>query len=106
MDFLKCWQSRSRTVLQAQVFYLCRTPSEPARAKPVCAWPAKPPQERSEERRIASEMMFHYRSNVPTKENGQELKKPAEDFRKFKEGSAEVEVLVDLFFFPGFPYRH
>jgi hypothetical protein len=51
-----------------------------------------------EERRIASEMMFHYRSNVPTKENGQELKKPAEDFRKFKEGSAEVEVLVNLFF--------
>jgi hypothetical protein len=52
-----------------------------------------------EERRTASEMMIRFRSNVPTKTDGaRELEKPAEDFRKFKEGNSDVDVLIDLFF--------
>jgi hypothetical protein len=52
-----------------------------------------------EEGRTASEMMIRFRSNVPTKTDGaRELEKPAEDFRKFKEGNSDVAVLIDLFF--------
>ena len=51
------------------------------------------------ERRTASERMIRFRSNVPTKTDGaRELEKPAEDFRKFKEGNSDVAVLIDLFF--------
>lgn len=52
-----------------------------------------------EERATASEMMIRFRSNVPTKTDGaRELEKPAEDFRKFKEGNSDVAILIDLFF--------
>lgn len=51
-----------------------------------------------EERRKASGMMFHYVSSVPTKSDGpRKPEKPAEDFREFKEGNADAEVLYDLF---------
>jgi hypothetical protein len=51
-----------------------------------------------EERRSANEMMIHYQSTVPTKTDGaRELEKLAEDFRRFKEGNPDIEVLINLY---------
>ena len=56
-----------------------------------------------EERRINYELMTHYLSFVPPKKDDtQDLKKPAEDFRRFQERNPDIEVLINLFFH-GFP---
>ena len=43
--------------------------------------------------------MIHYCSFVPPKKDDtQDLKKPAEDFRKFQAGNLDIEILISLFF--------
>jgi hypothetical protein len=43
--------------------------------------------------------MIRHHSAIPTRtDTAEELKGPAEDFRKFKAGNADLEVLINLFF--------
>jgi hypothetical protein len=52
-----------------------------------------------EERRTGSELMIRYQTNVPQRtESAADLRGPSEDFRRFQEGSADLEVFINLFF--------
>jgi hypothetical protein len=52
-----------------------------------------------EENRTGSETTIHYRGNIPTKtDESRELQKPSEEFRKFTDGTVEIEVIAELFF--------